>query len=83
MLEFITLETGKTYRFKAEIDYQKKAKFLSVKYYLDDKFILHHYDVPLLTKKLMDPMDQPNLILKLVFIELEKQAPQLIPIKIY
>ena len=51
MLEFITLETGKTYRFKAEIDYQKKAKFLSVKYYLDDKFILHHYDVPLLTKR--------------------------------
>ena len=50
MLEFITLETGKTYTFKAEIDYQKKAKFLSVKYYLDDKFILHHYDVPLLTK---------------------------------
>ncbi len=50
MLELITLETGKTYRFKAEIDYQKKAKFLSVKYYLDDKFILHHYDVPLLTK---------------------------------
>ena len=55
MLELITLETGKTYRFKAEIDYQKKAKFLSVKYYLDDKFILHHYDVPLLTKKTDGP----------------------------
>jgi hypothetical protein len=55
MLKFITLETGKTYRFKAEIDYQKKAKFLSVKYYLDDKFILHHYDVPLLTKKTDGP----------------------------
>ena len=55
MLEFITLETGKTYRFKAEVDYQKKAKFLSVKYYLDDKFILHHYDVPLLTKKTDGP----------------------------
>ena len=54
-LEFISLETGKTYRFKAEIDYQKKAKFLSVKYYLDDKFILHHYDVPLLTKKTDGP----------------------------
>ena len=55
MLELITLETGKTYRFKAEIDYQKKAKFLSIKYYLDDKFILHHYDVPLLTKKTDGP----------------------------
>ena len=55
MLEFITLETGKTYRFKAEVDYQKKAKYLSVKYYLDDKFILHHYDVPLLTKKTDGP----------------------------
>ena len=39
----------------SEIDYQKKAKFLSVKYYLDDKFILHHYDVPLLTKKTDGP----------------------------
>jgi hypothetical protein len=55
MLKFITLETGKTYRFKAEVDYQKKAKYLSVKYYLDDKFILHHYDVPLLTKKTDGP----------------------------
>ena len=29
--------------------------YLSVKYYLDDKFILHHYDVPLLTKKTDGP----------------------------
>ena len=65
MLEFITLETGKTYRFKSEIDYQKKAKFLSVKYYLDDKFILHHYDVPLLTKKTDGPYGPTKPYLKI------------------
>ena len=65
MLEFITLETGKTYRFKAEIEYRKKAKFLSVKYYLDDKFILHHYDVPLLTKKTDGPYGPTKPYLKI------------------
>ena len=55
MHKFKTLEIGKTYRFKAEIDYQKKSKFLSVKYFLNDEFILHHYDVPLSVKKYDGP----------------------------
>ena len=29
------LTPGKKYRFKADIDYQRKAKNLSVKYYLE------------------------------------------------
>ena len=49
------LETGKTYDFKAEIDYQKKSRFLSVKYFLDNEFILQHYDVPLSKKKTDGP----------------------------
>ena len=55
MHKFKTLEIGKTYRFKAEIDYQKKSKFLSVKYFLNDEFILQHYDVPLSMKKYDGP----------------------------
>ena len=55
MHKFKTLEIGKTYRFKAEIDYQKKSKFLSVKYFLNDEFILQHYDVPLSVKKYDGP----------------------------
>tara|TARA_B100001778_G_scaffold55191_1_gene42326 strand:- start:230 stop:1165 length:936 start_codon:yes stop_codon:yes gene_type:complete len=55
MHKFISLDTGKTYKFKAEIDYQKKSKFLSVKYFLDDEFILQHYDVPLSVKKTDGP----------------------------
>tara|TARA_Y100000741_G_scaffold48310_1_gene33222 strand:+ start:110 stop:877 length:768 start_codon:yes stop_codon:yes gene_type:complete len=55
MHKFKTLETGKTYKFKAEIDYQKKSKFLSVKYFLDGEFILQHYDVPISVKKTDGP----------------------------
>ena len=55
MHNFITLEVGKIYKFRAEIDYQKKSKYLSVKYYLDDEFILQHYDVPISSKKTDGP----------------------------
>ena len=55
MHNFITLKVGKIYKFRAEIDYQKKSKYLSVKYYLDDEFILQHYDVPISSKKTDGP----------------------------
>ena len=55
MHNFITLEVGKIYKFRAEIDYQKKSKYLSVKYYLDYEFILQHYYVPISSKKTDGP----------------------------
>ena len=41
------LKPGKKYRFKADIDYQRKEKTLSVKYYLNDELIAQHLNVPL------------------------------------
>ena len=55
MFKFLYLEPGEKYRFKAEINYQKKAKFLSAKYYLNDELILQHLDVPLSKKNTDGP----------------------------
>ena len=70
------LKPGEKNRFKASIDYQKKSKSLTVFYYLNNEMIAKHVDVPLSKKKLMDHMALANLILKLVFTELEKQVQQ-------
>ena len=49
------LKPNTKYRFKAEIDYQKKAKNLSVKYYLNNELIAQHLNVPLLKKNTDGP----------------------------
>ena len=49
------LKPGKKYRFKADIYYQRKAKNLSVKYYLNDELIAQHLNVPLSKKKTDGP----------------------------
>ena len=49
------LKPGKKYRFKADINYQRKAKNLSVKYYLDEELIAQHIGVPLSKKKTDGP----------------------------
>ena len=49
------LMSGKKYRFKASIDYQKKTKTLSVFYYLDNEMIAKHIEVPLSKKKTDGP----------------------------
>ena len=45
------LKPNTKYRFKADINYQRKAKKLSVKYYLNNELIAQHLNVPLLKKK--------------------------------
>jgi len=49
------LMSGKKYRFKASIDYQKKTKTLSVFYYLNNEMIAKHIDVPLSKRKTDGP----------------------------
>ena len=49
------LKPDQKYRFKADIDYQRKAKNLSVRYYLNDELIAQHIDVPLSKKKTDGP----------------------------
>ena len=62
MIKYLYLEPEKKYRFKADINYEKNAKNLSVRYFLNDVFILQHLNVPLSKKKRMDHMDLANLI---------------------
>ena len=49
------LKPNNKYRFKADINYQRKAKKLSVKYYLNNELIAHHLNVPLLKKNTDGP----------------------------
>ena len=49
------LKPDTKYRFKADINYQKKAKNLSVKYYLNNKLIAQHLNVSLLKKNTDGP----------------------------
>ena len=72
------LMSGKKYRFKASIDYQKKTKTLSVFYYLNNEMIAKHIEVPLSKKKQMVLMDQVNLTLKSAFTELEILVQQVL-----
>ena len=55
MIKYLYLEPGKEYRFKAEINYEKNAKNLSVRYYLNDVFMLQHLNVPLSKKNTDGP----------------------------
>ena len=55
MIKYLYLETDKKHRFKADIKYEKNAKNLSIKYYLNDVFILQHLNVPLSSKKTDGP----------------------------
>ena len=49
------LKPNTKYRFKADINYQRKAKKLSVKYYLNNELIAQHLNVPLLKKNTDGP----------------------------
>ena len=49
------LKPGKKYRFKANINYQRKEKNISVKYYLNNELIAQHLNVPLSKKKTDGP----------------------------
>jgi len=49
------LKPDQKYRFKADINYQRKAKNLSVKYYLNNELIAQHLNVPLLKKNTDGP----------------------------
>ena len=55
MIKYFYLEPDKEYRFKAEINYEKNAKNLSVRYYLNDVFMLQHLNVPLSKKNTDGP----------------------------
>ena len=55
MIKYFYLEPDKEYRFKAEINYEKSAKNLSIRYYLNDVFILQHLNVPLSKKNTDGP----------------------------
>ena len=77
------LMSGKKYRFKASIDYQKKTKTLSVFYYLNNEMIAKHIEVPLSKKKQMVLMGQVNLTLKSAFTELEILVQQVLLIIIW
>ena len=49
------LKPNNKYRFKADINYQRKSKKLSVKYYLNSELIAQHLNVPLLKKNTDGP----------------------------
>ena len=49
------LKPNNKYRFKADINYQRKEKKLSVKYYLNSELIAQHLNVPLLKKNTDGP----------------------------
>ena len=49
------LKPKNKYRFKADINYQRKEKKLSVKYYLNSELIAQHLNVPLLKKNTDGP----------------------------
>ena len=49
------LKPGEKKYFKADVDYNKKEKRISARYYLDGELIIEHLDVPLATKKTDGP----------------------------
>ena len=59
------LKPGKQYRLKAELNYERKAKKISARYYLNDVFILQHLEVPLSKKKTDGPYGKSKPYIKI------------------
>ena len=59
------LVPGKKYILKAEINYQKNYQILSVKYYLNDEFIVQHLNVPISSKINDGPYGQNKPYIKI------------------
>ena len=49
------LKPGENKKFRAEVEYNKKEKFISAKYYLDEELIIQHLNVPIIKKKTDGP----------------------------
>ena len=56
---------GKKYILKAEINYQENDQNLSVKYYLNDEFIIQHLNVPISNKINDGPYGQNKPYIKI------------------
>ena len=53
--KFLYLKQGTKYRLKADIQYKKKSKHVSIRYYIDNELILQHLKVPIANKKTDGP----------------------------
>ena len=49
------LKPGENKKFRAEIEYNNKEKFVSAKYFLDEELIIQHLDVPIIKKRTDGP----------------------------
>ena len=71
------LKQGIKYRFKAEIEYKKKSKHISIKYYLDDELILQHLKVPIAKKKTDGPYGPNKPYMKIGIYRIGEQGTQI------
>ena len=49
------LKPGENKKFRAEIEYNKKEKIISAKYYLEEELIIQHLNVPIIKKRTDGP----------------------------
>ena len=52
---FVYLKPGENKQFRAEIEYNKKEKFISAKYFLEGELIIQHLNVPIIKKRTDGP----------------------------
>ena len=76
MIKYKYIKPGVKYRFRAEIDYPKKSKVISIKYYLDEEFILQHLKVPIAKKKTDGPYGPNKPYIKIGIYRIGEEGTQ-------
>ena len=76
IIKFIYLKQGVKYRFKADIQYEKKSKHVSIRYYINNELILQHLEVPIAKKKTDGPYGPNKPYIKIGIYRIGEQGTQ-------
>ena len=70
------LKQGIKYTLKADIEYKKKSKYVSIRYFVDNEFILQHLKVPIAMKTTDGPYGPNKPYIKIGIYRIGEKGTQ-------
>ncbi len=77
MIKYKYLKPNIKYKFRAEIDYRKKSKIISVMYFLNNELFLQHLEVPLAKKSNDGPYGPKKPYIKIGIYRIGEEGTQI------
>ena len=74
--KFLYLKQGTKYTLKADIEYKKKSKYVSIRYFVDNEFILQHLKVPIAMKTTDGPYGPNKPYIKIGIYRIGEKGTQ-------